>query len=403
MRSTPRRPAARFRAGLTVALATALLAACGGTGSTTEGSNSSSPSSTPAADGSTTAPSTEAPSGEPLVVNMVGGVSTLDPAQVCNGFDVSFTGNFYTRLTQYGLEEGPDGTQQANPADIQPWLAKSWEISEDGLTYTFALHEGAKFPSGQPMDAEAVKYSLDRVMTTNGCGNYYLQDGFFSPLLVEKVEAPDAATVVITLSHPDGGFLQALAQAATGIVDKSVVDQHGGVVADEVNEWMAGNLAGSGPFLLESYAANSKAVLVANPDYFGPPPASEKILVNFVGDDSTLVLEAKSGAADVTLGLTKQSANEITKDGSLRLIANDTTQATQVHFQAKRAPMDNQRSARHCSTPSRMRTSSTRSPWATAPSSTAPSPRSSRSTARSSARCMPTTWTRRSRCWPSRA
>jgi peptide/nickel transport system substrate-binding protein len=275
------------------------------------------------------------------VVNLAGGVSTIDPAQACTGFDVSFTGNFYARLTQYGTRSGPDGTQEVDPGKIEPWFAKSWDVSKDGLTYTFKLHEGVKFPSGGAMDAAAVKYSFERVIKNKGCGAYFLLDGYQEPPLITAISAPDPATVVIKLRQPNQNALQDWAQAAAGIVDPTVVEANGGVKSGEVNKWMAGNVAGSGPFLLESYEPNSKAVLAANPAYFDKAPASKKITVNFIGADSTLQLQASSGAADVTLGLSKQSATKLAKGDSTRIVANDTSQSLQVRLATNKAPLNN--------------------------------------------------------------
>jgi len=287
------------------------------------------------------APTPDSQPDEALTVNFSSAPGTIDPAQACEASEVAFTGNLYTRLTQYGTKPGPDGTQQFDASKIEPWLAKSWDISEDGLVYTFNLVEGAVFPSGEPMDAEAVKYSFERVLTTNGCGAYFVLDGFYDPPMISTIEAPDANTVVITLNKANANALQDWAQAAAGIVDKTVVEANGGVVADTVNEWMGSHSAGGGPFLLESYDPSTRAVLVANPDYFGEQPASSKILVNFVADNSTLQLQASSGAADVTVGLSKIAAADLAESGKARIIANDSTQSTQIRINSTRPGLDN--------------------------------------------------------------
>jgi peptide/nickel transport system substrate-binding protein len=258
-----------------------------------------------------------------LVVNIAQAPATLDPAWGCGLYDIGFVQNFYVRLTQYGSKEGPEGTTEFDPSNIQPYFAESIDISPDGTVYTFTLPAGVTFPSGEPVDAEAVKYSLERSIEMAGCGGYFIYDGIYEPPLVKSIQAPDPTTVVITLSVPNANFLQDMAQPAASIVDASIVEANGGIKAGEINEYMSSHVAGSGPFLLEEYEPNKSAVLKANPDFFGDPPASDEIIVNFINSDPTLLLQARSGQADITLGMTKQSANSLREDPCCKVIANE--------------------------------------------------------------------------------
>jgi len=278
--------------------------------------------------------------GSPLVINSAQAPATLDPGAGCLAPEVGFIANFYARLTQYGTKAGPNGTRQVDPANIRPWVAKSWTISKDGLTYTFKLRTGLKFPSGKPVNAAAVKYSIDRAITMALCGSAFLLDNRFDPLVIKKVSTPDDETVVLRLSGPNQNMLQDLAMPAGGIVDPAAVEAHGGVQAGKINTWMASHVAGYGPYLLQSYQANKSAVLVANPTFFDPP-ASKKIIVSFISSDPTLLLNARSGKADVTLGLTKQSINSLKTNSCCRIVANDGPFAQQVVFNNKRAPFTN--------------------------------------------------------------
>lgn len=281
-----------------------------------------------------------APSKNTLVINVAQAPATVDPGVGCLANDGGFISNFYVRLTQYGLKPGPGGTRQVDPSKIVPWLAKSWKISADKLTYTFKIRTGLKFPSGKPVDAAAVKYSLDRSIKMALCGSAFVLDNRFEPPVIKSISAPDASTVVLKLSGPNPNTLQDMAMPAAGIVDPSVVEANGGVKAGKINEYMASHAAGYGPFLLESYQANKQAVLVANPDFFDPP-ASQKIVVNFVSADPTLLLQARSGQADVTLGLTKQSINSLEGNDCCKIIANDSPFAQQVVFNNTKAPFTN--------------------------------------------------------------
>jgi peptide/nickel transport system substrate-binding protein len=277
-----------------------------------------------------------------LKVNIAVAPGTLDPASGCGTNDLTVIGNLYTRLTQYGSKPGPEGTTEIDPSKLEPYAAESWKLSNAGKTYTFKLRAGAKFPSGKPVDSAAVKYSFERSLTMNGCGAYFLHDGRLAPPLIKSIETPDATTVVFKLSQADRNALQAWAQPAASIVDPSVVEAHGGVKKDSVNQWMAGHSAGAGPFLLESYAPNKSAVLTANPDYVaGDKPASDTISINFVNSDPTLLLQAKSGDADITLGLSKQSVKSLEGNGQVKVVANDTPLSEQIGMPNTKPPFNN--------------------------------------------------------------
>ncbi len=324
---SPLRPGRRWRAAAAAAALALALGAC------SSGSSGGAPSGTSTSSG---------PAGGPLIVDLSGGNGTIDPAQACGGFDVDFTAQFYARLTQYGSMPGPDGTTQFDPAHIEPWLATSWTVSPDGRTYTFHLHPGAKFANGDPLDAAAVKYSLERSINNGGCGGYFIEDGLYSPVLVRSIAAPNPATVVITLNLADANFPQDLAQPAAGIVDPKVVNANGGVKKNVINKWMQSHIAGgSGPYVLSNYTPSVSATLTANPNYFGPPPASRTIQVNFIGDDSTLLLRARSGEADVTLGMSAQAAHSLVGNSCCRVLLNPTTRSEQILLPSNHAPTSN--------------------------------------------------------------
>lgn len=257
----------------------------------------------------------------PLTVDMGRGVGTLDPAEAPQLWEVGLIGSFYARLMQYGTKPGPDGTTEYDPAHMKPWLAKSYTISKNKLVYTFKLHSGMKFPSGKPVNSQAFKYTFERIAAMNASGAAFAFDNRYSPPQIKSMATPDPLTLVITLNKPDPNALQTWGQPSAGVVDPSVVQAHGGYKKNTVNDWMTSHVAGYGPFLLKSYVPNKQAVLVANPTFIDPP-ASKQIVVNFITDDSTLLLQAESGRADVTLFLSKQATHSLEGKACCRLIKN---------------------------------------------------------------------------------
>ena len=140
-----------------------------------------------------------------------------------------------------------------------------------------------RFPSGRPVDAPAVAASLNRALGSGACGTYYMEAAQFGN--TQSIEATDKSTVVITLARSEPLVLHALTQPNTGIVDVALVEEMGG------NEWLAGNAAGSGPFTLAAYEPGVRARFAANPDFFGEQPAEAEVVVNFIADDATLLLQ----------------------------------------------------------------------------------------------------------------
>ncbi|WP_459983313.1 ABC transporter substrate-binding protein [Nocardioides sp. AN3] len=277
-------------------------------------------------------------------VDWATGNASLDPASACAADDTSLIHNLYPTLTTYGVKAGPEGTAQYDPSKIVPSFATAWKVSPDGKTYTFTLHQGAKFDDGSPIDAAAVKYSIERAITTGACGAFYLQAGLMAPPLVSTIETPDASTVVMKLSRPNADFLAGLATPAGSIVNPKIVEAHGGVKAHGTNEWMASHVAGgAGPYVLESYQPNNKVVLKANAAYFGTKPANTQINISYVTAPSTLLIRAKSGASDVTLGMPLQSAKSLSSEACCRVIANDAPQFAQVALSNVTAPLDNEK------------------------------------------------------------
>ncbi len=272
--------------------------------------------------------------GPPLVVNIGTGPATLDPRDATSFFDTLLV-NFYVRLVTYGSKSGPNGTRQFDSTKIEPYLAKSWKVTNGGKTYTFKLRTGLRFPSGKPVDAAAVKWSFER--SQKGIGSYFIQNGIPGNLL--SVAAPRPDTAVMTLKQPDPEILQGWAQPAASIVDRTVVEAKG-------DKYLGSAEAGAGPFSLVSYQPNQRLVMATRPSYWswiGKTAPASRITLNFVNSDSTLLLQARSGAADVTIGLSKRSVASLRSNAAVKVIANPTAITEQMLLPWDKPPFDNQR------------------------------------------------------------
>ncbi|HWD10977.1 MAG TPA: ABC transporter substrate-binding protein [Solirubrobacteraceae bacterium] len=299
------------------------LAACGSS------SNSSSSSSSSGL--SKAATNSEAT----LIVNNSVPVATLDPGLTTNDQDPGFDGAMYSTLTQ--VEQVPGkvaGTTEQNLAvtAVKPYIAQSWKYSNGNRTLTFHLRPGLKFPSGDAVDAHAVVWSIERDIKLEEGGYSVLEETDYTPPLITSVSAPDSLTVVLQYKRPAPNQLQVLSTPTAGaIYDPKLVEEHGGVKKLTPNTWLASHDAGYGPYLLTSYQANHQLVLERNPNFF-EPPKSKKIILNFIPDNETLLLDAQSGAADITLGLTNQAAHSLLGNACCTVASFKSRQAETLNF-----------------------------------------------------------------------
>lgn len=166
---------------------------------------------------------------------------------------------------------------------VQPQLAKSWEISPDGLTYTFKLQTGVKFHDGEAFDATAAKFALDRA---RGKDSVNPQKRFFAS--IASIETPDAETLVLHLSSPTGSLIYWLGWPASVMVGpKSAADDKTTPV-------------GTGPFKFSIWAKGDHVELVKNADYWNKDGAAklDKVTFRFINDPQAQAAALKSGDLD---------------------------------------------------------------------------------------------------------
>jgi peptide/nickel transport system substrate-binding protein len=217
-----------------------------------------------------------------LVVGQIAEPQSLDPHVATATNDFRILMNIYEGLVRFG-----DGTLEVEPA-----LAESWEISEDGLSYTFQLRQGVSFHDGTPFNAEAVKFNFDRMLDEahpfHDTGPFPLSFNFSA---VEDVTAVDDMTVEFTLSEPFAPFLSNLAYPTGLIVSPAAVEQFG--------EDYGRNPSGTGPFRFAEWQANQRVVIAANPDYWDGPPTLEAVVFRPITDANTRMAEMLAGGLDI--------------------------------------------------------------------------------------------------------
>jgi len=207
----------------------------------------------------------------------------LDPSPSFSDDNVVTT-QVYETLTFYN----PPGSAEA----VSPKLATSWESSDDAMTWTFNLREGVKFHDGTDLNAEAVKFSVERTMEI-GLGASYI----FAP--VESIEVVDDLTVQFNLSFAAPMDLIMSSGYGAWIFSPTTVE-------GKDNDWFnEGNDAGTGPYTIESYDPGENLVLTRFDDYWGgwEDGQFDKVIIQDVQDPTVAEQMIRSGDADFTYGL----------------------------------------------------------------------------------------------------
>ncbi|PIE16549.1 MAG: ABC transporter substrate-binding protein [Rhodobacterales bacterium] len=206
-----------------------------------------------------------------LTLGMVLEPPNLDPtAGAAAAIDEVVYANIYEGLTRFG----PDGT-------VIPALAQSWEVSPDGLTYTFHLHPDVTFHDGSEMNADDVVFSLNRARAEDSTN---AQKALFKD--IADVQATDAHTVTVTLSAPNGRFPFNMAWGDAVIV------------AEESIKDAATHPVGTGPFVFDQWAHGDNIRIVRNQDYWGEAPALSSATFKFISDPNAAFAAMMAGDVD---------------------------------------------------------------------------------------------------------
>ncbi len=213
---------------------------------------------------------------------------TLDPQKTFNGFAFGVTTHVYETL----FRVTPEG-------DVEGLLAAGWEyVDPDRLRVT--LQEGVTFTDGTPLDAEAVKASLERLLDPATAA-----PGRFVVSAIGSVEVVDGSTVDIVTAEPFAPLLAHLAHPVTAIVPVA----HGDDLARQP--------VGSGPYVFDSWTQGDTVVLTANEGYWGGAPEIERVVFRVIPEVSTQVVELRSGGIDVLFNIPADNYRQLENDAGL--------------------------------------------------------------------------------------
>ncbi len=222
----------------------------------------------------------------------------LDPALVDDNDSGNINCNIYESLLQF----------KSDNTDIEPCLAESWTISEDGTEYTFKLRQGVKFHDGTEFDAEAVKFNFDRQRPEN-----LVPKMSFAPLVfgdVKSTEVVDKYTVKITLNKSSTPFLRNMAMCfAAPIISPTALKKYNNNVME--------NPVGTGPYKLVAWDKGQQLILTTNEEYWGKKPPVQNVIYRIMKETSARVVALNNGEADIINGIDANVIKQIKEAGNV--------------------------------------------------------------------------------------
>ena len=239
----------------------------------------------------------------------------LDPTSAAAGaIDSVLYSNVFEGLTRF-----------ASDGSIIPGLAKSWEISEDGTSYTFHLNAGVTFHDGSSMDAQDVKFSLDRA---RGEDSANAQKALFAG--ITDVSVVDPLTVKVSLDAANGSFLFNMAWGDAVIV------------APETIENIKTNPVGTGAFEFSNWVQGDRIELTRNADYWGTPAALENATFKFISDPTAGFAAMMAEDVDAFVNVpAPENLPQFEADPRFQVIVGSTEGETILSTNNKMPPLDN--------------------------------------------------------------
>lgn len=223
--------------------------------------------------------------------------NSLDPMAIAMMSTFTITYAIYDNLFEKNADGGYD-----------PSICEDYDVTDDGLVYTFKIRDDVKFHDGTQMTAEDVAFSINRT----------IEKGWAADMVaaIESVEATDDYTVVLTLSRPFGGMIGSLASPYFSIMSKAYLEENG----DDIVERKP---MGTGAYKFVEWVSGDHITLEANEDYFKGAPSIKTVTFKPITDKNTGLIALQAGEADAFLNVNYSDIPAVEEDESLAFYSTD--------------------------------------------------------------------------------
>jgi peptide/nickel transport system substrate-binding protein len=216
--------------------------------------------------------------------------------------------------------------------NLKPGLATSWEVLDDGMRLRFHLRQGVTFHNGEVFDAEAVKFSMERLLGPEGAKGPQ-QSNYTS---IGSVDVIDPYTVDIVLKHPDPVMLTKLSGYGAMIVPPKYTAEKGSVEFGQ-------HPVGTGPFKVTGYENKVSLTLEPSPGYWGGAPKLDKVVYRFIVEPNTQIAELQAGRIDIASNVPIAMTSTIAKAANLSLVSITGPTVTVLRFNTAHGPTTDER------------------------------------------------------------
>jgi peptide/nickel transport system substrate-binding protein len=290
-----------------------LASACGGGAAPSSSAGSSGGSTATAASGGSSSTAAAPKPGGTLTIALDGALDTMDPQKSVTIVSNQVRVNIYERLIQYD----PTLTK------FLPMLATSWDVSPDGLKYTFHLRQGVKFSDGHPFTADDVVYTYNR-MESKAEASPRVSD-WTDITAVKKI---DDNTVEFDLAKPYAPFLTTV--------------EGWQILPDEPNVDFNKTPIGTGPFMMKEWVPNDHITLVKNPNYWQPgKPYLDSVVFKFIPDSQTRVVDLETGTVNLLNSVPFDRIQELEKNPKVNILQANGYVRDTLGFNDTKKPFDN--------------------------------------------------------------
>jgi len=274
----------------------------------------------------------EEPTEEPMDEPMEEEALIIGTTDSWSSFEPAWVYSFHDWELFHQCADGLLNIVPGSAGEIQNALAESYEVSDDGLEYTFHLREGVTFPDGTPLNADAVIFSFERIAPINEAEGENV--GFLYTAYVDSVEAVDDMTVKVTFNDAYPFAPQLVATNAWKIVNP--------------NQWEAdaagttNTACGIGPLILDSFTEGEEAIFVRNESYYGEPSKEATVIVRYFADSPTMALALQNGEIDVAWkSLSPADIDALENVDGVTVETAGGTEIRYIVYNSETAPYDN--------------------------------------------------------------
>lgn len=262
--------------------------------------------------------------GNTIIIGLQAEPTSLDPTQITDYNSSRTCMEMYDSLLRF-----KDGS-----TELEPGLATEWDVSDDGLEYTFKLRQGVKFHDGTLFDAEAVKFNFERQIDPahpyHDTGDFAYAD--FTLGMVKEVVVVDEDTVKVVLSEPFAPFLGNIAMHAAAIVSPDAIKEHGKDISQ--------NPVGTGPFKFVSWDPGVEVILEKFEDCWRGAPQVDKLIFRPIVEDQTRLTELEAGSVDFIVGILPDDLQSLKDNADLLVVEQPGMHTWYLSLNCQQAPFN---------------------------------------------------------------